>query len=164
MEGPIRSSLPERNKRIVSVVADQRLEAWLAFLRDVRFQENFRIHTHSSIVLEPKLLLDLFSGDVPLTKLLVLARSIASSEWSGRFCSTDDETAVQTLLAAKESFFVFPTKAIALDKSPLLFSFVSCVSQIPHWCNYLRREGIREGELEVVTSIVVCKALNFQPS
>lgn len=135
------------------VMTDVRLESWLSLLRDPQFQENFRIHTQSNIILEPKVLFDLFMGDVSFSNVPELARAMVSPEWSSRLCVEKDEKSVQALITSRRSFFVFPSKELRLDRRPLLFTLVLFGNQMPQCCNFLQalEGGEADEKLEATT-------------
>lgn len=145
-------TLEKQKKGSALPVTDVRLESWLSLLGDPQFQENFRIHTHSNIILEPKLLFDLFKGDVSFSNVPELARAMVSPEWSSRLCVEKDDHLVQALITSRRSFFVFPSKEVRLAKRPLLFTLVLFGNQTLQCCNFLQAFGGEADEkLEATT-------------
>lgn len=144
-----------------ALVTEARLESWLSLLRDPQFQKDFLIHTHSDIILEPKVLFDLYMGrHVAWTNTLMLARSIASPEWAARLCETADVKSVQVLLTLQKCFFMLPSNEVMIDKRLLLFSVVLFENQMPQWYNFVQAlEG--ESDEKLLAAKPLDLALSF---
>lgn len=106
---------------------DSRLETWLSFLRDSKYQEDFRIHTHSNLILEPRVLLESLihaKTQEPFSHFLLLAKALSPPEWVSRILSLSDTSSIHLLIAQKESFFLLPSEEVMIDNQLLLFVMV----------------------------------------